>query len=141
MARGSLIGVVAWLAVIGVACLSAGGASFSRPVQLPGLLEGWSFVMAREGEADVVRGSEHGALVYPLGTSTTLGPPVPVMVVGGYGLSLSDGVLDGRHRLALAFTYFDHTEEPSGEPHGGAGCCCDRVAIAEVAPRRSGSHR
>ncbi len=129
MARRSLIGVAAWLAAIGVACSSASGASFSRPVQLPGLLGEWSFVLAPDGEAVAVRGSEHGALVYPLGTSTTLGPPVPVTVVGGYGLSLSDGVLDDRHRLALAFTYFDHTEEPSGEPHGGAGCC-DRVAIA-----------
>jgi hypothetical protein len=129
MARRSLIGAVAWLAVIGVVCSAASGASFSRPVQLPGLLEGWNFVMAPDGEAVAVRASEHGAIVYPLGSSTTLGPPVRVTVVGDYGLSLSHGVLDDRQRLALAFTYFDHTEEPSGEPHGGEGCC-DRVAIA-----------
>ena len=129
MARRSLIGAAAWLAVVGVACSAASGVGFSRPVRLPGPLEEWSFVIAPDGDAVAVRGSEHGALVYPLGTSTTLGPPVVVTVVGGYGLSLSHGVLDDRHRLALAFTYFDHTEEPSNEPHGGPGCC-SRVAIA-----------
>jgi hypothetical protein len=107
----------------------ASGAQFSRPVRLPGVGEGWSFVIAPDGQAVAVRSFEHGALVYQLGTSTTLGSPAQVTVAGDYALALSDGVLDDRHRLALAFTYFDKTVEPSNEAHGGPGCC-DRVAIA-----------
>jgi len=118
------------LATITASPAIASGGTFSRPVRLPSAPSlVWDFAVNDHGQAVAVEGSEHGALVYPVGRRGHLGKPWRVELPGGFPGGETSVALDSRGRIAVGILYYDKTQEASREYHGGSGCC-QRVAVA-----------